>query len=103
MTAVRVQAETIGPEQEYHGNPSSLRWDWADRFRAADPGATRLLLALQVVVTIAVAMAAEDVLVRLTGALQIDTHGASCGVARGEVSRFGIERNHARKRRHPLA
>lgn len=43
---------------------------------ASDPGLNRLRGALQTVATIAAAMAAEWAFVRLTGAMQIDTHGA---------------------------
>jgi hypothetical protein len=50
--------------------------DWVDRLRAADPGAARLLIAVQLVITMLAAITAEYVFVRLTGALQIDTHGA---------------------------
>jgi hypothetical protein len=49
--------------------------DWVDRLRAADPGATRLLMAGQLAVTMAAAMAAEWAFVRWTGALQIDGDG----------------------------
>jgi hypothetical protein len=47
-----------------------VRADWVDRLRAADPGATRLLIAVQVVVTMLAAIAAEYVFVKVTGALQ---------------------------------
>src|SRR6201990_665189 len=50
-----------------------------DRLRAADPGAARLLLATQLVVTLAVAMAGEYVLVKLTGALQVAGPAAVVG------------------------
>jgi fusaric acid resistance family protein len=48
------------------------RWlpQWWDRLLGSDPGLTRLRMALQAVVTIGVAMAAEWLFVRLTGALR---------------------------------
>lgn len=48
-----------------------FRWDQVDRLRAADPGATRLLIAVQLVVTMLAAIGAEWLFVRLTGALQV--------------------------------
>lgn len=46
------------------------------RLLASDPGLNRLRLAFQAVLTIGVAMGVEWLFVRLTHALQIDTHGA---------------------------
>ena len=51
--------------------------EWVDRLVASDPGLTRLLTALQVVASVGLAMLAEWVFVRLTGAAQIDTHGVA--------------------------
>jgi len=46
------------------------------RLRASDPGFNRLRAAVQAVATIAAAMAAEWAFVRVTHAMQVDTHGA---------------------------
>jgi len=46
------------------------------RIRASDPGFNRLRSAVQAVATIAAAMAAEWAFVRITHAMQVDTHGA---------------------------
>jgi len=57
----------------------SGRWgrrDGVDRVRGFDPGLTQLRTAVQAVLGIAVAVSAEYVFARTTGALQIDTHGA---------------------------
>jgi uncharacterized membrane protein YgaE (UPF0421/DUF939 family) len=59
-------------------NPSRV---WLDRLLGSDPGFMRLRLATQTVVTIAIAMLAEALFVRLTHALQIDTHGATLPTA----------------------
>jgi hypothetical protein len=67
------------PELRCGSEPSARRRalpDWVDRIRGSDPGLIRLLMASQAVATIAVAMLAEWLFVRLTHALQIDTHGA---------------------------
>lgn len=48
----------------------------SDRFLGSDPGLTRLLTALQGVVSIGAAMAVEWLFVRHTHVLQLDTHGA---------------------------
>jgi len=48
-----------------------------DRLAASDPGLTRLLTALQIAASVGLAMLAEWIFVRLTGAMQIDTHGAA--------------------------
>lgn len=52
------------------------RWDGVDRVRGFDPGLTQLRTAVQAVLGIAIAVSAEYVFARTTGALQIDTHGA---------------------------
>jgi len=46
------------------------------RLRASDPGLNRLRSAVQAVATIGAAMAAEWAFVRITHAMQVDTHGA---------------------------
>lgn len=46
--------------------------EWFDRFLGSDPGMTRLRTALQGVITIACALLAEYVFVRLTHALEVD-------------------------------
>jgi len=46
--------------------------EWVDRFLGSDPGLTRLRMALQAVVTIGAAMAAEWLFVHLSHALQSD-------------------------------
>lgn len=51
------------------------------RLLASDPGLNRLRMALQSVLTIAAAMAAEWGLVRLTHALWIDAHGVPAAIA----------------------
>lgn len=56
--------------------PGRANSGWVDRFVGSDPGLTRLLTALQVIVTIAVAMLAEWIFVRGTHALLLDSHGA---------------------------
>jgi hypothetical protein len=59
--------------------PSSRRGglpDWAARALGSDPGLNQLRGALQAVATIGVAILAELLFVRLTHALQTDTHGA---------------------------
>jgi hypothetical protein len=61
--------------------PRRFRTDWIDRLLGSDPGLTRLLSALQAVVTIGVAMFAEWIFVHTTHALQIDTHGATLPAA----------------------
>jgi MFS family permease len=52
---------------------------------ASDPGLNRLRSAIQAVATIAAAMAAEWAFVRITGAMQIDTHGAVLPPAQAAV------------------
>src|ERR1700677_507935 len=53
-----------------------IRNEWADRLLGSDPGLNRLRMALQSVLTIAVALGAEALFVHFTGALQLQTHGA---------------------------
>jgi len=48
---------------------------WWDQFLASDPGLNRLRLALQIVITIAVAMLAEWLFVRITHAMELDATG----------------------------
>lgn len=55
--------------------------EWVDRFLGSDPGLNRLRTALQTVVTIGVAMAAEGTFVHFTHALQTTIAGASGGPA----------------------
>jgi uncharacterized membrane protein YgaE (UPF0421/DUF939 family) len=54
---------------------------WLDRFVGSDPGLNRFRLALQCVISIGIALAAEWLFVHLTHALQIDTHGAALPAA----------------------
>ena len=53
-----------------------IRNEWADRLLGSDPGLNRLRLALQTVLTIAIALGAEALFVHFTNALQLQTHGA---------------------------
>jgi hypothetical protein len=53
-----------------------------DRFLASDPGLNRFRNALRGVLTIAVALGAEWLFVRSTGALQVQTPGATAPAAR---------------------
>jgi len=71
-TTDRAHATPCRPEPAGRRAPS----EWVDRVLGSDPGLTRLLSALQAVVTIGLAMLAERVFVSLTHALQLDTHGA---------------------------
>lgn len=72
MTA---QADTGTPVTSAPGRAGAPEW-W-DRLIGSDPGLMRLRQAVQAVVTIAIAMLAERLLVGYTHALQIDTHGAA--------------------------
>lgn len=63
------------------GQTRPPRFEWADRFLAADPGLNRLRMALQVVVSIAAALLAERLFVHLTGALQQPLAGVPAELA----------------------
>lgn len=65
---------------------SAPRGAWADRFVGSDPGLNRLRSALQSVVTIAVALAAEWLFVRLTHALQAPADGAKVSAAQASAN-----------------
>lgn len=60
-----------GPEDSAVMRRRLRQVEWLDRFAGSDPGLNRLRLASQAVVSIGVAIAAEWVLVRQTGALQV--------------------------------
>jgi uncharacterized membrane protein YccC len=53
-----------------------IRNEWADRLLGSDPGLNRLRMALQTVLSIAIALGAEALFVHFTNALQLQTHGA---------------------------
>jgi hypothetical protein len=74
MTATTLtRAKGAPPPPAFRSRPP----EWIDRFLGSDPGLTRLRSAAQTVVTIAVAMLAEWSFVRVTHALELDTHGAA--------------------------
>ncbi|MCW2541520.1 MAG: hypothetical protein JWN95_3245 [Frankiales bacterium] len=74
------------PQERYSPAPKAVRgWEWLDRFIGSDPGLTRLRLALQIVLTIALALVVEGTFVHLTHAIQIDTHGAELPPAQAAV------------------
>jgi uncharacterized membrane protein YccC len=59
------------------GGAPARFWDrWVDSFAGSDPGLNRFRMALQAVLTIGAAIAAEGIFIHFTQALYVQTHGA---------------------------
>lgn len=70
------------------GARENIRSGWVDLLVSSDPGLNRLRGAAQSVLTIAIALGAEWIFVRLTGALQIES-AAGASVATALQPQFG--------------
>src|ERR1700722_5167071 len=77
ITNVRQPRPTVAPSA---GASERIRNHWTDLLVSSDPGLNRFRAAAQSVLTIAIALGAEWIFVRLTGALQIES-GANASVA----------------------
>jgi uncharacterized membrane protein YccC len=83
ITPVRPQTGKV-PASE--GAAACTQYRWVDLFLSSDPGLSKLRLAIQSVLTIAVALGAEWLFVQFTGALQIRTDARAPTARLAEVA-----------------